>query len=227
MRLRFGDCTLDPDTRELFRRDRPVHLPPKAFHLLEILLAARPRAIAKEELHRLLWPGTYVSEANLATLVSHVREAIGEAGREARLLRTVHGYGYAFSGEVAEENVAPAPHSVFRLFHGKREIPLAEGENVLGRDAAVAVHIDDATISRRHARVTVAAAGASIEDLGSKNGTFVDGRRVGKSSVSLADGAEIQLGSVVVSFRGPRSSESTKTVSSSGEKSGKRRTRTA
>lgn len=224
MQLRFGDCTFDSETRELSRRDELVHLAPKEFRLLEILLENRPRAVAKEELHRLLWPGTYVSDANLATLVSHVREAIGEGGREARLLRTVHGYGYAFSGDVAGDEAA-VEGSGFRLVHADREIPLAKGGNVVGRDASAAIRIDDSTISRRHARLTVDARGSRIEDLGSKNGTFVDGKRVGKESVSVADGVAIQLGSVIVCLRGPRSSESTKTVSGSRAKSGRRRGR--
>ena len=61
MRVRFGDCVLDTDTRELFRRDKPVHLPPKAFRVLELLVENRPRAVTKDEIHDKIWPGTYVS----------------------------------------------------------------------------------------------------------------------------------------------------------------------
>jgi DNA-binding winged helix-turn-helix (wHTH) protein len=51
VRLQFGDFTIDDDTRQLLREDRAVHLSPKAFDLITMLLAARPRALTKTELH--------------------------------------------------------------------------------------------------------------------------------------------------------------------------------
>src|SRR5262249_59890180 len=61
LRVQFGDCTLDTDTRELSRDGKPVHLEPKVYRLLEILLAARPKALSKDELQDQLWPNTFVS----------------------------------------------------------------------------------------------------------------------------------------------------------------------
>ena len=103
----FGPFTLDTETRQLLRgADRePVHLSPKGFELLCALVETRPRAVAKGELHERLWPSTFVSEATLASLVAEVRDALDERGREARFIRTVHGFGYAFSGS-AEESAA-------------------------------------------------------------------------------------------------------------------------
>jgi len=97
VRVQFGDCTLDSDTRELFRGAEPVHLSPKAFRLLELLLEARPRALAKAEIHEKIWPDAVVSEATLASLIAEIREAIGDAGKDGRFIRTIHGFGYAFS----------------------------------------------------------------------------------------------------------------------------------
>src|SRR5512138_1283336 len=62
VRVRFGECTLDSDTRELSRGGEPVHLEPKAYRLLELLMAARPKALSKRDLQEELWPKTYVSE---------------------------------------------------------------------------------------------------------------------------------------------------------------------
>lgn len=201
MRVRFDDCTFDPETRELFRGGQIVHLHPKAFRLLEILLESRPRALSKAELHEKLWPGSFVSEANLASLAAEIRRGIGEKGRGARTLRTVYGFGYAFSGEAVEErSIPPARVARYCLVWERKDMPLTLGENVVGRDRNATVSVDDSTISRRHARIRVAGDGATIEDLESKNGTFVQGQRIEKPR-RLADGDRIQVGSVMLTFR--------------------------
>lgn len=102
MRLLFGDCTFDSDSRTLTRNGESVRMTGKAFQLLELLLAARPNPIEKTELFSKLWPDTFVSEANLASLVKEIRAAIGDDARAPRFVRTVHRYGYAFSGTVTE-----------------------------------------------------------------------------------------------------------------------------
>jgi DNA-binding winged helix-turn-helix (wHTH) protein len=201
VRVRFDDCTFDPETRELFRGGKTVHLHPKAFRLLEILLENRPRALSKAELHEKLWPGSFVSEANLASLAAEIRRGIGEKGRGARTLRTVYGFGYAFSGDAIDETSASATGAArYCLVWEKAEMPLTVGENVLGRDRNASVRIDDSTISRRHARIRIAGKGATIEDLGSKNGTFVQGKKIEKPR-RLSDGDPIQIGSIVLTFR--------------------------
>jgi len=81
-----------------------------------------------------------------------------------------------------------------------REWPLAEGPNVIGRDRACAVHIDSGTVSRHHARIVITSGAATIEDLGSKNGTSVGGRKITKP-VALEEGAEVRVGSVTMTFR--------------------------
>ena len=67
----FGPFTLDVETRQLLRdRERvPVHLSPKAYDLLCVLIEARPKAIAKADLHERLWTSTFVSDATLASVV--------------------------------------------------------------------------------------------------------------------------------------------------------------
>lgn len=102
MRVLFGDCVFDSDARTLTRAGEPVRLSGKAFQLLELLLTERPRAVEKTELFAKLWPETFVSEANLASLVKEIRAAIGDDARAARFVRTVHRFGYAFSGPVTE-----------------------------------------------------------------------------------------------------------------------------
>ena len=78
MQVRFGTFVLDPETRELLNAGHPVPLSPKAFELLSILVAERPKAISKSDLQDRLWPATFVVEKNLANLVSEIRDAIGD-----------------------------------------------------------------------------------------------------------------------------------------------------
>jgi DNA-binding winged helix-turn-helix (wHTH) protein len=198
----FGPFTLDPETRQLLRDPErgPVHLSPKAYDLLCVLVESRPKALAKADLHERLWPSTFVSEATLASLIAELRDALGERGREARFIRTVHGFGYAFSGtarEARERTVAPPAHWI--ICNG-REKALGEGDHVIGRDADVAIPLTSPTVSRHHAKIVIAGEVAILEDLGSKNGTHVRGEAV-TSPLLLADGDQIRIGRFQLTFR--------------------------
>src|SRR5512134_3348211 len=190
MRVLVGECEFDSGRRLLLRHGRAEPLSPKAFQLLELLLDRRPEAIAKTELVERLWPGTFVSEASLYNLVAEVRAALGDASRGPRFVRTVPRYGYAFHGEArpapAVDDRAKASAGA-RLLRGGREWLLAEGSNLVGRDRGCTVRIDSATVSRHHARIVVGPGASAIEDLESKNGTHVNGRRV-ESRIALTDG---------------------------------------
>ena len=217
MQIGFGEFLLDLDRRELFRGEEAVHLSPKAFQLLRLLLQERPRALSKDELKEWIWPDTFVTETNLASLAAEVRRALGERGRRSGLLRTVHGFGYAFSGEARDlvgASVALAA-PIGRLACGGREMELLPGEHVVGREPGASFFLDDSTVSRRHARIAATRERVTIEDLGSKNGTFVQGRKV-EGLTALADGDEIQIGSVRLSFRFGSAKGSTATVPASG-----------
>ena len=210
VRIRLGDVTFDAERRQLLRGNQEIHLSPKAFELLKTLIDHRPRAVSKSELHEHLWPATFVSDGNLASLIAEIREALDDTARQSRFIRTAHRFGYAFSGEVTEEAARPpqpqeeAQHDqlIFCwLIRDAKRIPLAMGENILGRDADEGiVRIDSPTVSRRHARISIAARSAVLEDLGSKNGTFLRGAPV-SAAVTLADGDEIRVGSIVLRFR--------------------------
>ena len=214
MRLHFGECVFDPDTRALLRRGEVVNLSPKAFRLLQALIERRPRAISKDELQQVLWPKTFVSESNLARLVTEIRHAIDDDAEDPRLLRTVHGFGYAFSGtadEVQDHTPAAGPRFSHRLFCGPREIALREGVNILGRDPEVAVFLDHRSVSRHHASITVSGENAVLEDLQSKNGTFLRENRI-SAALPLTDQDDIRIGAVSMIFRSFPAIGSTETV---------------
>ena len=212
MKILFEDCVLDTEARRVVRGQDEVHLAPKAFELLKLLAENRPRALGKAELLEQLWPGVFVSEASLAKVVSNLREALGH-DEDAPIIRTVHGYGYAFDARVIEgprTDVVSTKGVVCWLFCGKREFPLADGEHIVGREPEASVSLDSPKVSRRHARITVAGGRAIVEDLDSKNGSFVGGTRITVPTV-LASGDEIRIGSFTLIFRISLGGSSTET----------------
>lgn len=189
MALRFGDFTFDATARELRRDGDPVALSPKALRLLELLLDARPNTVAHEVLYDALWPDVVVEPGNLHVLVSEVR---GVLGRES--IRTVHRVGYAFTLDVAARSTAR-----YSLFLGDEEIPLRDGENGLGRDPRGRVVLHTPDVSRHHARIVVRGEVVTLEDLQSKNGTFL-GRSPVTDPVPVHDGDEILIGTTRFRF---------------------------
>ncbi len=201
MRQAFGDCLFDRGRRELTCRGSLVHASPKLLALLEALLDAAPRALTKAEVHQSVWPDTFVADATLTHLVAELRTALGEDARAPRLLRTIHGYGYAFVGEISKPLVPALPASavIYKVVVGDREIPLGPGVHIVGRSPDAAVRVDDHGVSRQHARITINAGAATIEDLGSKNGTILNGDAIA-GAASLTDRALIVLGTVALRF---------------------------
>jgi DNA-binding winged helix-turn-helix (wHTH) protein len=203
MRVVFGECEFDSGQRLVFRHGRVITLSPKAFQLLELLVDRRPEAVAKTEILERLWPGTFVSDASLHNVVTEVRAALGDGPQAGRYIRTVPRFGYAFHAEArpapAQASTRIAPSGP-RLVSRRREWLLSEGSNLVGRDRECAVRIHSATLSRRHARIIVTSGESMVEDLGSKNGTLVNGQHV-RHAVALEDNDELQLGSITLRYR--------------------------
>jgi len=216
MRLTFGGCLFDSDTRQVFRDGAAAPLSPKGFLLLELLVENRPKAISKKAIRERLWPGTFVLEANLGNLVSEVRAALGDSGRSGHIIRTVRRFGYAFGAEARTVDLSAASGriaTVYRLIWGDREIALSLGENVIGRGPESVVWIDHSSVSRRHARIVVRKEGPILEDLGSKNGTRVRGKRV-SGPMLISDGDTIEIGPASLQFRIFNRTDSTASASS-------------
>jgi DNA-binding winged helix-turn-helix (wHTH) protein len=202
--MRFADCILDIETRQLVRGGRVTDLPPKAFELLKLLVEHRPRVLSKTELIERVWPGVFVSDASLAKVVSRIRRAIGQED-DARIIRTVHGCGYAFAAEVDDqesrgEASRVAGPAMCWLAYGTREFPLANGEHIVGRDSNASVRLDSSKVSRKHARLVVTGVRATLFDLGSKNGSFVRGIRVA-GPTTLQPGDDLRIGPFALVFR--------------------------
>jgi DNA-binding winged helix-turn-helix (wHTH) protein len=212
--IHFGDFVLDVEARELRRGSDPVLLSPKAYRLLELLVGSRPKALSKSVLQKELWPDTFVLEKNLVNLIAEIREALGDEAANPRFVRTIHRFGYAFSDATAEPRARREPLRArdvrFRLVWAGGRAGLGDGEHVLGRDPELELFLDEPDVSRRHARISIAGNEATIEDLDSKNGTFVSGRRL-ESATRLSDGDSILIGSVRLRISAVRSRGSTET----------------
>lgn len=210
MRYAFGRCWLDTATRHLTREGVAVHLSPKAFALLRLLIDARPRVVTKAELMEHIWPDAFVVEANLPVLVGEVRTALGDQSSAASAIRTHHGVGYSFVSDVRESRsvsgLARADATGCSLQVGNRRIGLSAGANTVGRGQDSDVCLNDASVSRHHARIVIEGSAAHIEDLESRNGTVVQGQRV-LETTALVHGDEIDFGGVKARFLLDRTDE--------------------
>ena len=213
MPLQFDDLAFDPDSRQLWTNGKAVRLSPKAFDLLALLIEQRPRAVAKADIHERLWPGTFVSDSSLPSLVCEIRDAIADHRRQPRLLRTLHGFGYAFQAPPSAEGAVVAAAPKGWLIGPTGEVALSAGDNVLGREGHGVILLVSTAVSRRHAQIAIDQRGAVVEDLGSKNGTYVNDRRV-DGPTPVVDGDQVRIGSLVFTFRTSQPAGTTETLSS-------------
>ena len=213
MTLQFGDFVFDSDARQLRRKGDDVRLSPKAFDLLRALLARRPDVLSKRDLMALIWPDTFVVEANLNVVVAEIRRALGDDRQSPRFIRTVHGVGYAFCGQATDltdggtnktvrdhARLSPELRANCWLILRNRTLPLSAGKNLIGREPHCAVWLEDESVSRRHALISVDDNGATLEDLESTNGTFRNREKVVGPAV-LQDGDVVRIGSIRLMFR--------------------------
>jgi DNA-binding winged helix-turn-helix (wHTH) protein len=204
MRVRFGSFEFDSDTRELRREGARVHLSPKSFDLLQLLIERRPALVTKNELQDRLWPDSVVLEANLGNAVAEIRKALGDDPRSPAFVWTVSRRGYRFSAGVEAvggvEAARPPRGLRWWLVWKDVILPLSEGDNVVGRSPDSSIWIDAGSVSREHARIVIADGGATVEDRGSTNGTFVNGERI-TTRHRVVDRATLMFGSEKTVFR--------------------------
>ena len=217
MRLKFAGCVLDLRARQLERQGSSVPLEPKVYELLEVLIKRRPAVVTNNELDELLWPQVYVARTSLTRLVSELRAALGDTPQGSQIIRTVYKTGYAFCAEVTALRSEAFSPAALELVWRKQTFSLTDGEHLAGRDADCSIVIDAGSVSRRHARITVIAGAATIEDLDSTNGTHVNGTRI-SGVTPLAPGDEVSLGNEALQVRRRTPSALTVKVDVDGDK---------
>ena len=210
MVVHFKSFALDLARRHLSRNATIIHITPKAFDLLQVLIEEAPRVVGKCELHERLWRGTFVSDATLVGLVKELRRALDDHHPDSPIIRTAHRVGYAFCPDVVKGvKAVSTPPSHWLVLHGRRA-PLQEGENVIGRNPACHICVDAPGVSRSHARIIIEGKLVRLTDLGSKNGTTVNDQSM-TADVMLRDGDRIGFGSVASVYRSSDAGISTET----------------
>ena len=207
----FDGFVLDRVRRLLTREGEVLHLTPKAFDLLALLVDQAPRVVPKRELHERLWKETFVSDATLVGVVKELRRVLDDRSPDRPIIRTAHRVGYAFCRSVEGPNRA-GPVLAHWVLVDERRIMLQSGENVIGRDPASTVCLDSAAVSRRHACIIIDSRGGRLQDLGSKNGTKIGDRVVVGESL-LRDGDSINIGPSRLVYRTSAAGATTETPS--------------
>lgn len=208
--VRFGVFELDLRTGELRKRGARVALQEQPFKVLAALIEHAGDLVTREQLQAQLWPeAVFVNfDHGLNKAVAKIRQALGDLAESPRYVETIGRRGYRFIAEV--QRVAGGPPGVVdphatgaatcRLVWGDRAIPLAPGPNIIGRDPIAVACVDSPAVSRRHACIVITLTAATLEDLGSKNGTFLNDARLDQPS-PLHDGDVIRVGPASFTFR--------------------------
>jgi TolB-like protein/cytochrome c-type biogenesis protein CcmH/NrfG len=124
----FGNHTLDTERRELLRDGRPVAVQPQVFDLLVFLVQSRDHVVSKQDLIDLVWGGRIVSDSTLTSRINAARTAIGDSGRDQKLIRTIARKGLRFIGVVNElsNRIQPDPPGEKSRGQSRSALPLPD-----------------------------------------------------------------------------------------------------
>jgi DNA-binding winged helix-turn-helix (wHTH) protein len=195
---------VEPTLDRISRQDQVVQLRPRAMDVLACLAAAAGKLSTKRDLIDAVWRTEFVSEHALTQVIAELRAALGDDARNPTYIENIPRRGYrlvahvsSVAASVSSSREASLP---FKLQGEDGDHPLVQGPNIIGRTVEAEICIDRTEVSRCHARIFVAGTTATIEDLGSKNGTYVNGERLDQPTL-LNNGDEIWIGRSVARLR--------------------------
>ena len=110
----FDKFLLSTDRHELSADDMPIAVEPQVFDVLALLISQRDQVVSRDELVETIWQGRIVSDAALSSRIRDARTALGDSGARQVYIRTLHGRGFRFVGEVTSDT-ATAPASPTEL----------------------------------------------------------------------------------------------------------------
>ena len=105
--ISFGPFRLIPSRRLLLEGDRPLHIGSRALTILQVLLERAGEIVEKKDLARLVWPNTFVDEANIRVHIAALRRALGDGQHGERYIVNIPGRGYSFVSHVSRSIATP------------------------------------------------------------------------------------------------------------------------
>lgn len=205
----LGDWKVEPGLNRVSRGHEVVQLEPRVMDVLAVLARRLGQPTSRRDLIDAVWRTEFVADNTLSSAIAELRRVFGDDARHPRYIETISKRGYRIVADIVPIVPDPEPSDPsalaasadgLKLVSEDREYALVVGDNVIGRSSDVDVVVDSSRVSRRHARITVGDDGAVLEDLGSKNGTFVGDERL-EGARRLRHGDEIRLGRELMVFR--------------------------
>ncbi len=195
--FRLHEWLVEPDLNLISRDGLQIRLEVKIMELLTFFAQRGSRLLTRQELVDGVWNADFICDNTLTHAIAELRAALGDNCREPMYIETIHRRGYrlvapvtTLEGRIPKETGSP---SRYRIVDSTHSIQLREGANLIGRAPEATVRIDSIWVSRDHARILIDEAAATLEDLASRNGTFLNGIEVVRS-MRLAAGDTIFLG---------------------------------
>jgi DNA-binding winged helix-turn-helix (wHTH) protein len=206
--FRLAGWLVQPSLNRVCSGDARRQIEPKLMDVL-VFLAKHPGSVrSKDEIIEAVWARKFISETTLTRAVAELRRVLGDDAQDPRFIETIpkRGYRLVAPAEWLDDTAARTPGRalgaapIFSIAWGDLDIPLEEGDNLIGRARDAVIRIASPRVSRRHARITVCGMDATLEDLGSRNGTYLRGQKL-EGRAPLRDGDQICVGPAVLSFR--------------------------
>lgn len=214
--IKFAEFELDLAAYVLRRPHGPLRLEKLPMEVLILLVQRAGTLVQRSEIQAMLWrPDVYVEhDSAINTAIRKIRRTLGDDAENPRFVETVVGKGYRFIARVESDGNPQAQSTAsharpsarwqhvfpsYAVTRGKQEFILEAGETVFGREPTAGVYVDHPSVSRRHACISIGSQGAVLEDLKSRNGTFVNGRRI-EGPTKIDHGVLIGLGPITLTF---------------------------
>jgi DNA-binding winged helix-turn-helix (wHTH) protein len=200
----LGEWLVEPRLNRISAGGSTIQLEHRVMEVLVCLADHAGDLVTRRDLVDKVWDEGFISDNTITHAVTELRKAFGDDPRMPKVIETIHRRGYRLIAPVIFDRATPlAPAgrpSSFLAILRDVEIQLAEGENVIGRAPQAAITVPSIKASREHARIIVDRGLAFLEDLDSKNGTFLNGLRIHHKE-QLSSGDLIGIGSVTETIR--------------------------
>ena len=226
--FRIDDWLVEPQLNRVSNGEISVHLEPKTMEVLLCLVDNQGQVVSRQDLVDTVWSTEFISDSSLTHAVADLRRALDDDARAPRIIETIPKRGYRLMARTRgtttqqETNQRSGGHSRplavivgneaklgshtesevsdHHLLLGNQEIPLTRPTIVFGRGLEADIQFRVPEVSRLHARLEVGTSEPVLEDLGSKNGTHVNSRRI-DGSHRLFSGDAIEIGGTVMVYR--------------------------